>query len=61
MDYKKVGINFCNEINSLLEENEIKAAFVTGGGYAYDSIKYQQNGKSGDFDFMIMLQMLTKF
>ena len=24
MDYKKVGINFCNEINSLLEENEIK-------------------------------------
>ena len=54
MDYKKVGKNFCNEINSLLEENGIRAAFVTGGGYAYDSIKYQQNGKSGDFDFMIV-------
>ena len=59
MDYKKVGINFCNEINSLLEENEIKAAFVTGGGYAYDSIKYQQNGKSGDFDFMIVYDNVT--
>lgn len=59
MDYKKTGKNFCNEINSLLEKNGIRAAFVTGGGYAYDSIKYQQNGKSGDFDFMIIYDNVT--
>ena len=59
MDYKEVGKKFCNEINSLLEENKIIAAFVTGGGYAYDSIKYQQNGKFGDFDFMIIYENIT--
>lgn len=54
MDYKKIGKNFCDEINSLLEESNMKVAFVIGGGYAYDSIKYQEKGKMGDFDFMIV-------
>lgn len=54
MTYREKGISFCEEINNLLSSNNIKAAFVTGGGYAYDSIKYQDNSKNGDFDFMIV-------
>lgn len=54
MNYKEYGKKFCEEINKMLESNKLKASFVTGGGFAYDSIKYSQNGKIGDFDFMIV-------
>ena len=56
MNYREKGQNFCNEINNLLTSNNIKAAFVTGGGYAYDSTKYQRNDNKGDFDFMIIYE-----
>lgn len=54
MDYKCIGEKFCNEINELLESHKMNASFVTGGGYAYDSIKYKSNDTKGDFDFMIV-------
>ena len=54
MNYKEYGKKFCEEINKILVNNKFKASFVTGGGFAYDSIKYTQNGKIGDFDFMIV-------
>lgn len=54
MNYREKGQLFCNEINGLLSDNNIKAAFVTGGGYAYDSIKYADSKNKGDFDFMIV-------
>ena len=54
MKYRNKGKLFCDEINNLLSTNGFKMAFVTGGGYAYDSVKYQEDNKKGDFDFMIV-------
>lgn len=54
MNYREKGKLFCNEINHILDVNKMKVAFVTGGGYAYDSIKYQNADNKGDFDFMIV-------
>lgn len=54
MKYREKGENFCKEINELLKQKCPKTAFVTGGGYAYDSIKYSDGNTSGDFDFMIV-------
>ena len=54
MNYREYGKKFCKEINELLESKRITASFITGGGYAYDSTKYSQNDKVGDFDFMIV-------
>ena len=54
MDYKDKGKEFCSEINNLLATNNLEVAFVTGGGFAYDSIKYNDNKNAGDFDFMIV-------
>lgn len=54
MNYREKGIKFCDEINQLLNNNNLNAAFVTGGGFAYDSIKYSDNKINGDFDFMIV-------
>ena len=54
MTYREIGEQFCLEINNLLEKNNIKAALVTGGGFAYDSIKYSDNQTLGDYDFMII-------
>ena len=56
MNYRNVGSNFCKEINLLLKDNNINASFVTGGGFAYDSIKYNNKNKIGDFDFMIIYE-----
>lgn len=56
MNYRKNGENFCYEINNLLKSNQLQAAFVTGGGYAYDSIKYNSNNQNGDYDFMIIYE-----
>lgn len=54
MKYREKGDRFCEEINQLLKQKCPKTAFVTGGGYAYDSIKYYDDNTSGDFDFMII-------
>ncbi len=54
MKYREKGDNFCTEINELLKQKCPKTTFVTGGGYAYDSIKYCDDNTSGDFDFMIV-------
>ena len=54
MTYREIGKQFTKEINKMLEEDAIKASFVTGGGYAYDSIKYTSDDIKGDFDFMII-------
>ena len=54
MNYRDKGKLFCDEMNNLLSVNNFKMAFVTGGGYAYDSVKYQDGNKEGDFDFMIV-------
>lgn len=59
MNYKTIGHNFCEEINLLLKNNHISASFVTGGGFAYDSIKYNNKNKIGDFDFMIIYENQT--
>ena len=59
MTYREIGKQFTKEINQMLEEDTIKASFVTGGGYAYDSIKYASNDIKGDFDFMIIYDELN--
>ena len=56
MSYKEKGNKFCDEINHLLSFNNIRAALVTGGGFAYDSIKYYDCKNIGDFDFMIVYE-----
>lgn len=56
MTYREKGYQFCKEINKLLDDNSIKAAFVTGGGFAYDSIKYNDGKNKGDYDFMIVYE-----
>ena len=54
MSYREVGDSFCKEINEILMKKCPNTSFVTGGGYAYDSIKYHDKNISGDFDFMII-------
>lgn len=54
MNYKESGKSFCNEIVRMLETENLKASFVTGGGFAYDSLKYNDDNVIGDFDFMIV-------
>jgi len=54
MNYREKGIKFSNELNQLLSNSNLDVAFVTGGGFAYDSIKYANNKINGDFDFMIV-------
>ena len=54
MIYREKGQLFCKEISTILNLNNLDVAFVTGGGFAYDSIKYQNNNNIGDFDFMIV-------
>lgn len=53
MDYKEKGNFFCKEINQLLANKNEYYALVTGGGFAYDSIKYSDSTQ-GDYDFMIV-------
>lgn len=53
MKYREIGELFTTSINQMLRNSKINAAFVTGGGYAYNSIKYSDS-KMGDFDFMIV-------
>ena len=57
MDYKKTGEKFVNEINELFKESNLKVSFVTGGGFAYDSLKYTESNAVGDFDFMIIYEI----
>lgn len=54
MKYREKGDCFCKEINELLQQKCPNTSFITGGGYAYDSIKYHDENTSGDFDFMIV-------
>ena len=54
MTYRELGKAFCDEINDMLYVNNFDASFVTGGGYAYDSIKYSTKQNKGDFDFMVV-------
>lgn len=56
MNYREKGQKFCEEINNLLSDNEFKMAFVPGGGFAYDSIKYAAGNTIGDYDFMIVYE-----
>lgn len=57
MRYKESGKRFCDEINNFCMETKLKCALVTGGGYAYDSIKYiDDEVPNKDFDFMIVYE-----
>lgn len=53
MNYKEKGNLFCKEINQLLANKKEYYALVTGGGFAYDSVKYSDTIQ-GDYDFMIV-------
>lgn len=54
MNYREKGYTFCNEINNILKNLKFPTALVTGGGFAYDSIKYKNDEKKGDYDYMIV-------
>lgn len=56
MNYREKGELFCSDINSILKLQDLPCALVTGGGFAYDSIKYNDDQKKGDYDFMIVYQ-----
>lgn len=56
MKYREIGNCFCNEVNELLKSKCPNTSFVTGGGFAYDSIKYKDQNANGDFDFMIVYE-----
>lgn len=56
MNYREKGYRFCNEVNNILRNLEYPTALVTGGGFAYDSIKYKNDEKKGDYDFMIVFE-----
>ena len=56
MNYREKGNLFCEEINELLKKINKHTAFVTGGGFAYNSIKYNNSEKKGDYDFMIVYE-----
>ncbi len=56
MNYREKGYEFCNEVNNILKSLEFPTALVTGGGFAYDSIKYKNDEKRGDYDYMIVFE-----
>lgn len=57
MRYKEAGRQFCEEINSFCEKETLKCALVTGGGYAYDSMKYENDElPNKDYDFMMVYE-----
>ena len=57
MRYKDTGHRFCEEINDFCEKAKLRCDLVTGGGYAYDSIKYLDDEvPNKDFDFMIVYE-----
>ena len=56
MNYRELGKDFCSKINAILDKLNGKYALITGGGYSYDSTKYKNNEKQGDFDFMIVYE-----
>ena len=58
MNYRDKGKLFCDEMNNLLSVNNFKMAFVTGGGYAYDSVKYQDGNKEGDFATRLNVEII---
>lgn len=55
MKYFSAGKKFCEELNNICIKEHYNCAVVTGGGYAYKSIKYiNDENPNKDFDFMIV-------
>lgn len=57
-DFFSIGKETTDKIATSLNELDLGCSLLVGGGYAYNSIKYKDNGKIGDLDYICVLRQI---